>query len=95
MTLWVVSEATSLSRCTVLPGTVCFLSSSVRSWSIAVIPLGTQLIDESSLLVHTVVMMHQVCDGNVHRQSHVGQLAASRIVIHLPIFSQQKKLIFV
>ena len=70
--------------------------------------LGTQLITlpqttaspngswaESSVLVHTVVMMHRVCDGSVHRQSHVRWLATWRIVICLPTFSQQKKLIFV
>ena len=71
-------------------------------------PLGTQLIAlpwtmvspngswaESSLLAHTVVMIHRVCDGNVHRQSHVRQSATWRIVVCLPVFSQQKKLNFV
>ena len=71
-------------------------------------PLGTQLITvpqttmppdgswaESSFLIHTVVMMHRVCDGNVHRQSHVGQSAAWMIVIHLPYLSKQKKSFFV
>ena len=70
-------------------------------------PLGTQLIAlpqttasldvswaESSLLIHAVIKMHRVCDGNVHRQSHVGQSAAWRIVICLPTFSQQNKLFF-
>ena len=54
------------------------------------IPMRTQLItlpwttmspdgswDESSLLIHTVVMMHRVCDGSMHRQSHVS--AASHL----------------
>ena len=71
-------------------------------------PLGTQLIAlprttmytdvswaESSLPIHTCVMMHRVCDGNMHRQSHIGQLATWRIVIHLLAFSQQKKSFFV
>ena len=42
---------------------------------------------ESSLLENTVVMMHRVCDGNVHRQSHVRWSG-----IRLTTFSQQKKL---
>ena len=70
--------------------------------------LGTQLITlpqttmspdgswaESSLLIHGVVMMHRVCDGNMHRQSQVGQSAAWRIAVHLPTFPQQKKSFFV
>ena len=65
--------------------------------------LGTQLITlpwttmtpdgswaESSLLIHTVVTMHRVCDGNMHTVtcwavSHLGNS------IHLPTFSQHKK----
>ena len=42
MTSWLVSEATSLSRCTVLPG-ICLLSSLVRSWSTAIIPPGNTI----------------------------------------------------
>ena len=71
-------------------------------------PLRTQLITlpqttassngswaESSLLVHTVVMMHRVCDGNMHRQSHVRWSAAWRIVIHLPSFlSKRSKFLY-
>ena len=108
MTSCVVSEATSLSRHTILPRMGCASLSLSEASLLLLFPLGTQLITlpqtmaspngswaESSLLVHTVVMMHRVCDGNMHRQAHVGWLAAWRIVIHLTICSQQKKSIFI